>query len=71
MLLTKCIIKSYNVIINRKSFYDQPIDSDTKQYEKIRKLTTEQDEDYTTGCFLSYEYIKNQYRLIVDVSRQK
>ena len=30
----------------------QLIDSNTKQYEEIRKLTIGQDEDYTTtGCF--------------------
>ena len=60
------------MIINGKNFYDQPIDSDIKQYEEIRKLTTGQGEDYTTGCLLDYEYIKNHYRLIaVDLSRQK
>ena len=32
------IMKNYNVIINGKNFYDQPIDSDTKQYKEIRKL---------------------------------
>ena len=37
--LPKGIIKNYNVIINRKSFYDQAVDSDIKQYEEIRKLT--------------------------------
>ena len=43
-----------------------------KQYEEIRKLTTVQGEDYTTGCVLQYEYIKNHYRLIaVDLSRKK
>ena len=48
------------------------IDSDTKRYEEIRKLTTGQGEDYTTGCLLDYDYIKNHYRLIaVDLSRQK
>ena len=31
--LQKGIIKKYNVIINRKNFYDQPIDSDIKRYE--------------------------------------
>ena len=31
-----------------------------------------QGEDYTTGCLLDYEYIKNHYRfLAVDLSRQK
>ena len=66
------IIDNYNVIINGKNFYDQVIDSDIKQYEKIRKLTTGQGEVYTTGCSLDYEYIKNHYRLIaVDLSGQK
>ena len=38
----------------------------------IRKLTTGQDEDYTAGCLLDYDYIKNQYWLTaVDLSRQK
>ena len=38
--LPKGKIKNYNFIINRKSLYGQPIDSDIKQYEEIRKLTT-------------------------------
>lgn len=32
------IIKNYNIIINGKHFYDQPIDFDKKQYGKIKKL---------------------------------
>ena len=56
----------------KKIFYDQPINSDMKRYEEIRKLTTELGEDYTTGCLLDYNYIKNNYRLIaIDLSRQK
>ena len=43
-----------------------------KLHEEIRKLTTQRGEDYTTGCYLDYDYIKNHYRLIaVDLSRQK
>ena len=39
---------------------------------KNLKLMTGQSEDYTTGCLLYYEYVKNRYRLIaVDLSRQK
>ena len=31
-----------------------------------------QGEDYTAGCLLDYDYIKNHYRLIaVDLSSQK
>ena len=64
-------MNNYN-IINGKNYFDQPIQADIKRYEKIRKLTTEQGEDYTTGCLLDYDYIKNQYRLIaVDLSTQQ
>ena len=69
--LPKGFIKNYNKIINGRNFYDQPIDSDIKRYEEIRKLITGQGEDYTTRCLLDYE-IKNNYRLIaVDLNRQK
>ena len=65
--LQKDIIKNYNVIIN-----GQPIDSDIKKYKEIRKLTIAQHEDYTTGCLLDCQYIKNNYKLIaVHLSRQK
>ena len=47
-----------------KHFYNQPIDSDIKRYEEIGKLITGKGEDYTTGCLLNYDYIKNHYRLI-------
>ena len=43
---------NYNVIINGKN--DQLIDSDIERYEKIRKLTTRQYEDYTTKCLLNH-----------------
>ena len=33
-------------------------DSNIKRYEEIRKLTTGQNQDYTTGCLLDYDYIK-------------
>ena len=34
------------------------IDSNIKRYEEIRKLTTGQNQDYTTGCLLDYDYIE-------------
>ena len=70
--LPKGIIINYNIIINGKNFDVQPVDSDIKRNEEIKKLTAGQGEGYTTGCLLDYDYIKNQYRLIaVDLSRQK
>ena len=62
--LPKGIIKNYNVIVNGKNFYDQATDSDMKQYKEIKKIKIEQGEDYTTGCLLCYECVKNHYRLI-------
>ena len=50
--LPKGIIKYHNVIINEKNFYDQTNDCNVKRYEKIRKLTRRQGEDYTAGCLL-------------------
>ena len=38
------------MIISGKNVYSQAIDSDIKQYEEIRKLTTGQGEEYTAGC---------------------
>ena len=60
------------MIINGKKTDRQPIDSDVKRYEEIRKLTTGQGEGYTTGCLSDYDYIKRYYRLIAfDFNRQK
>ena len=69
--LTKAIMKNYNFIINGKNFHDQPTDSDTKWYKKI-KLTAEQGEGYTTACLFDYEYINKNCRLIeIYLGRQK
>ena len=35
-----------------------------KRYKETRNLSTDQGRDYTTGCLLNCEYIKNHYRLI-------
>ena len=55
-----------------EKFYDQPINDLIKQYDKIRKTSTRQSDDYTTGCLLYYAYFKDNYRIIaVDLSKQK
>ena len=55
-----------------KNYWDQPVDSDIKPYEEIRKLKTRQGENYTTGCSLDFDYIKNHYILTTfDLRRQK
>ena len=64
-------IKNYNVLIDGRNFYDQPI-NDIKQYDEVRKVSTRYGDHYTTGCLLDYAYFKDHYKLItVDLSRQK
>ena len=45
-------IKDYNVMIDGKNFFDQPIKNDKVTYENIRKNATGQGDDYKTGCLL-------------------
>ena len=41
-------------------------------YENIRKVTNGQGDDYTTGCFLDYTYLKKYYKMItVDLGKQQ
>ena len=56
--LPKAEIKDYNVMIDGKNFFDQPINSDHKTYENIRKIATGQGDDYTTGCLLQYSFFQ-------------
>ena len=46
-------------MIDGKNFFNQPINSDLKTYDNIRKITTDKGDDYTTGCLLNYIYFKN------------
>ena len=59
-------------MIDGRIFYDQPVDDLIKQYDEVRKISTGQDDDYTTGCWLDYACFKDNYSLVtVDVSEQK
>ena len=65
-------IKDYNVMIDGKNFFDQPINSNLKTYENIRKIATGQGDDYTTGSLLDYIYFKKYYKMIlIDLSKQQ
>ena len=70
-----CVItnsKDYNVMINGKNFFDQPINSELKTYENVRRIATGQGADYTTGCLSDYSYFKDYYKMIaIDLSKQQ
>ena len=69
--LPRVKIKNCNIEIDGRNFYDQPINDSVKQYDEIRKVSTGQGDDYTTGCLLDFAYFENSYRLIAaDLSKQ-
>ena len=58
--------------IDGRNFYDQLINDLIKQYDEVRKISTGQGDDYTTGCLLDFAYFEKNYGLIaVDLSKQK
>ena len=59
-------------MIDGKNVFDQPINSELKAYENIRKIATGKGDDYTTGCLLDYSYFKDHYKMIaIDLSKQQ
>ena len=63
---------AYNVLIDGRNFYDHPIDGLIKQYDEVRKVSTEYGDDYTTGCLLDYAYFKDNCKLVAfGLSKQK
>ena len=65
-------IRDYNVTIDERNYFDWPIKSDLRTYDKIWKIATGQGDDYITGCFLDYQYFEKYYKLIaIDLSKQQ
>ena len=61
----------YNVMIDGQNFFDQPIRNNLITYNNIPKISTDQGDDYTTGCLLDYIYFKNYYKMIaIGLSKQ-
>ena len=70
--LPRVKIENYNIEIDGRNFYDQPINDSIKQYDKTRKISTGQGDNYTAGCSLDFAYFEKNYRLIAaDLSKQK
>ena len=60
--LPRIEIKNYNIEIDGRNFYDQPINDLIKQRDEVRKVLTGQGDDYTTGCLLDFAYLKKNYK---------
>ena len=70
--LPRIDLEKYNVIIDGKIFYDNPIESDIEKYRELKKVMIGKGEDYTTGYLLDFNYFDKHYKLVaVDLSKQK
>ena len=70
--LPRISVNKYNVIIDGRNFYDNPIESDVEKYRELKKVMIGKGEVYTTGSLLDYNYFDKHYKLVaVDLSKQK
>ena len=70
--LPRINLEKYNVIIDGRNFYDNPIESDIEKYRELKKVMIGKGEDYTTRSLLDFNYFDKHYKLVaVDLSRQK
>ena len=56
--LLRVKIENYNIKIDGRNFYDQPMKDLIKQYDEVRKVSTGQGDDYTTDCLLDFAYFE-------------
>ena len=67
--VTKVQIKDFNVLIDKKSFFDLPVKNDEEAYENIIEMSN--NNHYTTDNLLDFAYLKKHYKLITtDLSKQ-
>ena len=70
--LPRIDLEKYNVIIDGRNFYDNPIESDIEKYRELTKVMIGKGEDNTTGSLFDFNYFDKHYKLIaVDLSKQK
>ena len=61
--LPRLKIKNCNIEIDGRNFYDQSINDLIKQYDEVRKISTGQGDDYTTGCLLDFAYFEKKLQI--------
>ena len=70
--LPRIDLNKYNVIIDGRNFYDNPIESDIEKYRELKKVMIGKGEDYTRGSLLDFNFFKKHYKLVAaDLSKQK
>ena len=70
--LPRIDLEKYNVIIDGRNFYDNPVESDIEKYIESIKVMIGKGEDYTTGSLFDFNYFDKHYKLVaVDLSKQE
>ena len=68
--LPRVMVKIFNAMIDKLSFFSMPIKTEEEAYEKIIDIS--RNNEYTTGNLLDYDYFKKHYKLIaIDLSKQQ
>ena len=63
--------KNYNIKIDGKNYFDQPVGNDLKTYDNIWKIVTGEGDNYKAGCLWDCPHFKEHYKLIaMDLSKQ-
>ena len=59
-------------MMDGRIFFHQPVKTDLRTYDNIRKIVTGHGGDYTTWCLLDYPHFKKYCKLIaIDLSKQQ
>ena len=69
--LPRIISNKYNVIIDGRNFYDNPIENNIEKYRELKKVMIGKGEDYTTGSLLDFNYFDKHKLVAVELSKQK
>ena len=70
--LPRISLNNYNVIIDRRNFYYNLIESNIEKYRGLKKVMIGKGEDYTTGSLFDYNYFDKHYKLVaIDLSKHK
>ena len=71
IIYQELILKKYNIIIDGRNFYDNPIESDIEKYRELKKVMIGKGEDNTAGSLFDFNCFDKHYELVaVDLSKQ-
>ena len=62
--LPRIDLEKYNVIIDGRNFYDNPIESNIEKYRELKKVMIGKGQDYTTESLFDFNYFDKQLQLI-------